>query len=154
MTDIAIPLSDESASVRFAQQLAPLLQAPLVLGWSGQLGAGKTTMIRALLRALDVQGPIKSPTYALVETYDCPSFFLHHFDLYRIAEEEELEYIGFRDFFTEDSICCIEWPDNTRLSSEILDVRLELSLAGDGRALIVKAYSPRGEQVLKDWGLR
>lgn len=90
---------DEAQSQQLATKLATHLVGGLILTFSGVIGAGKTSFIRAMLRALGERGAVKSPSFSIVETYTCPKFILHHFDLYRIHEEEELEYIGFRDYF-------------------------------------------------------
>ncbi len=124
----------------FAQHLARCVTSPMVMTFSGDIGAGKTTMIRAMLRALGVECRIKSPTFSLVETYDLPTSHFHHFDLYRILDESELEFLGFRDYFQSDSICCIEWPERMTMSPDQIDLALSITTVGDGRAvtLLVK----------------
>ncbi len=131
-----------------ARHFARIISAPLVMGFSGEIGAGKTTFIRAMLRALGVSGAIKSPTYALVESYLIENLHIHHFDLYRIQDEAELEYIGFRDYFISPAICCIEWSERLQKGRDCMDIQLTLSLKGAGRALQVNATSPRGGHVL------
>ncbi|MCA0402967.1 MAG: tRNA (adenosine(37)-N6)-threonylcarbamoyltransferase complex ATPase subunit type 1 TsaE [Proteobacteria bacterium] len=132
----------------FANDLASLLKSPLVLTFSGEIGAGKTTLIRAMLRALNITSAIKSPTFSLVESYFVQKMHIHHFDLYRILDEEELEYIGFRDYFKPDSICCIEWPERAINSLDCVDLQFALAHAGAGRTMQIKALSPSGEQIL------
>lgn len=141
-------LPDEAATEQLAVRLAGLLSAPLVLGFSGEIGAGKTTFVRAMLRALGITGAIKSPTYALVESYTINDLHLHHFDLYRIQEDEELDYIGFRDYFTTPSICCIEWPERIQKGLGCIDLQLTLTMKGMGRELQIHAASPKGRHVL------
>ncbi len=141
-------LSDEQASKQWAMKLAKQLHAPLVLSFSGDIGAGKTTIIRAMLRALGIQCAIKSPTFSLVESYSCEGFSVHHFDLYRIHHEEELEYIGFRDFFSEQSICCIEWADHAGQLLPKVDIRFKLKMKGTGRELEMMALSAAGQRVV------
>jgi tRNA threonylcarbamoyladenosine biosynthesis protein TsaE len=141
-------LSDEQASKQYAQQLAQQLHAPLVITFSGDIGAGKTTIIRAILRDLGIQCPIKSPTFSLVESYSCADFSVHHFDLYRIHHEDELEYIGFRDFFSEHSLCFIEWAEHARSSLPNVDICCTLKVKGSGRELKVTALSVAGQKVV------
>ena len=145
---LTIDLPEEHATEQTAAHFAKALSAPLVLGFSGDIGAGKTTFIRAMLRELGVLGAIKSPTYTLVESYEINSLHIHHFDLYRIQEETELEYIGFRDYFTDPAICCIEWPERAQNELGCIDIQLTLTTIGMGRALEMHATSPRGCHVV------
>ena len=119
----------------------------------GQNGAGKTTLIRAMLRALGVDSAIKSPTFSLVESYQVRHLHIHHFDLYRIQDESELEYIGFRDYFSKDAICCIEWPERVPSCIEHADVGFSLNMKGTGREMQVRALSSAGTSMLSClWG--
>ena len=145
---MVIELPSEFASDAFAQKLSENLAAPLVITFSGEIGAGKTTLIRALLRALGVRTTIKSPTFSLIESYQIDAFQVHHFDLYRIHDETELDYMGFRDYFTDDAICCIEWPERVLGCAERADVEFALDLAGEGRMLSAHAHSLAGESLL------
>lgn len=144
----SLVLAEESDSEALATQLAKILKAPLILSFSGEIGAGKTTMIRAMLRALGVKSAIKSPTFSLVESYLCKGLQIHHFDLYRIHEETELEYIGFRDYFLNDSICCIEWPERAGYLLDKVDLHFALTMKGSGRLLVISAWSTAGETML------
>lgn len=143
-----LELADEAASNRFAKKLAACLHKGLVLTFSGDLGAGKTSIIRSMLRGLGVSGAIKSPSYSLVESYPCEGLTLHHFDLYRIQDEYELDYLGFRDFFTEDAVCCIEWPEKAGQNIAKIDLNMSLSIYGEGRRLLIQACSEPGEDLL------
>ena len=143
-----IYLPDELASAALATRLASCLVSPLVLTFSGELGAGKTTFIRALLRALGVKSAVKSPTFSLVESYDCKNLQIHHFDLYRIHDETELEYIGFRDYFQDNAVCCIEWPERARHGLDHVDINFAFTMSGSGRLLSGVASSSTGERVL------
>jgi tRNA threonylcarbamoyladenosine biosynthesis protein TsaE len=140
-------LSDEQASQEWAINLAQHLHAPLILTFSGDLGAGKTTIIRAMLRALGIQCAIKSPTFSLVESYTCADFSIHHFDLYRIYHEDELEYIGFREFFSKQAICCIEWAEHAGQLIPDVDIRFKLTMKETGRELEITALSDAGQQI-------
>ncbi|HBI21082.1 MAG TPA: tRNA (adenosine(37)-N6)-threonylcarbamoyltransferase complex ATPase subunit type 1 TsaE [Legionella sp.] len=143
-----IDLPTEQASEQWARRLATCLTAPLTLTFSGDIGAGKTTLIRATLRAVGITAPIKSPTFSLVESYQIDRMRLHHFDLYRIHEASELEYIGFRDYFTSNAVCCIEWPERAQMCLALADVGFTLNINGPGRQMHARAYSPAGASML------
>lgn len=145
---VILDLPDEKASEHFATRLALGLIPPLILTFSGDLGAGKTTIVRAMLKSLGVQSAIKSPTFSLVESYYCEHIPIHHFDLYRIHHEDELEYLGFRDYFTNESICCIEWAQNAGRALPKVDIRFNLSIKGAGREMQMSAYSDAGKKIL------
>lgn len=145
---LILDLINEQASEQLAAQLACSLTSPLIMAFNGQIGAGKTTIIRAMLRALGVQSAIKSPTFSLVESYTCPHFIIHHFDLYRIHHEDELEYIGFRDYFSSGSICCIEWAEHAGQLMPAVDIRFNLVTKGAGREIEITAWSATGKRVL------
>ena len=144
----SIDLATEDMSQALAAKLALYITSPLVLTFSGEIGAGKTTFIRALLRALGVRSAVKSPTFSLVESYEAHGFFIHHFDLYRIHDETELEFIGFRDYFSNHTICCIEWPEHGAGYLATVDIAFYLSPNGSGRTLTATADSPRGQHIL------
>lgn len=119
----------------FGAALWQALPNKCVVFLHGQLGAGKTTLVRGILRAAGHQGAVKSPTYTLVEEYDIASKKIFHFDLYRLADPEELELIGIRDYIAQESICFIEWPE---LGQDFLpepDLILNLSVQAEGRIL-------------------
>ena len=141
-------LLDEVSMGQLAQQWAICLSAPLMITFKGPIGAGKTTFIRAMLRALGILGPIKSPTFSLVESYSTKSLLIHHFDLYRIHDEHELDYVGFRDFFTDDAICCIEWPERSTFCSEKADIECVITMHDAGRQVDFNALTAIGEKVL------
>lgn len=147
---LCLPLKNEQDSAKFAAELAAHLLPPLTIGFSGEIGMGKTTLIRFLFIQMGITTRIKSPTFSLVETYQIPNqeFFLHHFDLYRIHDESELDYIGFRDYFATNTICCIEWPEQLGDYSLDLDILISLSRQGEGREMVMQAFSVSGEEVL------
>lgn len=141
-------LPTEHDSEQFAARLAACLTSPLVLTFSGDIGAGKTTLVRAMLRALGVMSAIKSPTFSLVESYQTSRLQIHHFDLYRVNEESELDYLGFRDFFSDDAVCCIEWPERVGSCQGLADVAFSLGLKNAGREMQVHALSVKGISML------
>ncbi len=146
---LTIPLPDESATEAFGARLAPLLAHLHLVTLSGDLGAGKTTLVRGLLRALGHVGKVKSPTFTLVEPYDIDGRAVYHFDLYRLSSPEELEYLGFSDYLADDALSLIEWPErgDERLSRP--DLRLILSYAtGGGRLLRIEPGTPAGVAAL------
>ncbi|MFT4058555.1 MAG: tRNA (adenosine(37)-N6)-threonylcarbamoyltransferase complex ATPase subunit type 1 TsaE [Legionella sp.] len=145
---VILDLPDEQASEQFAICLASLLNPPLIMTFSGDLGAGKTTIIRAMLKHLGVESAIKSPTFSLVESYLCHNIPVHHFDLYRIHHEEELEYLGFRDYFTKESICCIEWAEKAGRALPKRDIRFKLTMKGAGREMQITSFSDAGKNIL------
>ncbi|HDV6760047.1 TPA: tRNA (adenosine(37)-N6)-threonylcarbamoyltransferase complex ATPase subunit type 1 TsaE [Legionella pneumophila] len=145
---ITLDLVSEQESKRFAEKLAFCISAPLVITLSGDIGAGKTTIIRAMLKSLGVISAIKSPTFSLVESYNCGQFHIHHFDLYRIHQEEELEYLGFRDYFSNQSICCIEWPEHGGKTLPPVDIQFNLIIKGTGRLIQIAALSVAGKRIL------
>jgi len=120
----------------------------MVITLSGELGAGKTTLVRGLLRAAGVEGPIKSPTYDLVEHYPLSSIYFYHIDLYRFTDAEEWENAGLSDCFRDDSVCLVEWPAHAGdyLSAPDLALDLAWPAQGEGRTLAVRAHSPIGER--------
>lgn len=130
-------LSDESETRRFGAGLVSCLKPGLVLYLRGDLGAGKTTLTRGLLEGLGVTGPVKSPTYSLVEIYPLTDFELYHFDLYRFTDPFEWEEAGFRECFHAQSICVVEWPDKGEGFVPVPDIIIDLSIAQQGRMVEV-----------------
>jgi len=132
---LKIHLANEQATLDFGHQLAALLPEKGLVFLHGQLGAGKTTLVRGLLLSLGHKGSTKSPTYTLVEPYQIQQRKIYHFDLYRVADPEELEYMGFRDYLDENALCLIEWPEKGANFLPKADLELSLSYEGEQRSI-------------------
>lgn len=120
----------------------------MVIYLHGDLGAGKTTLVRGVLNALGYSGRVKSPTYTLVEPYHIAGLDLRHFDLYRLHDEKEWESAGFRDEFDGHNIFFIEWPEKAQHSIPPADVSLEFEILDQGRKLRILANTEIGKQCL------
>lgn len=141
-------LADETATQAWAMQLAQHAKAPLVIFLNGPLGAGKTAISRGFIQALGHAGAVKSPTYTLVEPYELGAVAVYHFDLYRLADPEELEFMGIRDYFSERSISLVEWPERGEGWLPPADIVINLEYKDQGRALECIAQTPVGEQIV------
>lgn len=147
-------MADEAATLNFAAALALAIQPNLTIYLHGDLGAGKTTLVRGLLHALGYVGKVKSPTYTLVESYEISSgqmakLNIYHFDLYRFNDAEEWEEAGFRDYFNSGSVCLIEWPEKAAGILPTPDIDIIFAIKNEGRKLSVIAHSILGQQFLK-----
>ena len=128
--------------------LAAGLQEPFIVGLTGDLGAGKTTLVGGLLAALGHAGPARSPTYSLIEPYRLAGRDVHHCDLYRLRDPEELEDLGLRDLLAGSSILLVEWPERAGDRLREPDLHLHLEYTDAGRQVAVAAGSEAGRQVL------
>ena len=158
-----ITLSDEAATLACGARFANILQPGLNIYLHGDLGAGKTTFVRGVLRGLGHSGKVKSPTYTLVEPYTFSDYNIYHFDCYRFIDEEEWEAAGFREYFNPHSICMIEWPEKAAqlLPQADIDVRLSLYNTRSqvsiehqeniGRQMQLSANSALGKQCLNSF---
>jgi tRNA threonylcarbamoyladenosine biosynthesis protein TsaE len=147
---LAIHLRDESATTDFAAKLAKTLTPGLVFFLRGDLGAGKTTLVRALLHALGYQGRVKSPTYTLLEQYEAGGLNLRHFDLYRFRDATEWEGAGFNDEFNGHNICLVEWPEQAANLLPPADIEIQFEILPDGRNISLHALSDTGNKCLKN----
>ena len=145
---IQLQLPDTHATEALGHALAATLPAQAVVHLHGDLGAGKSTLARALLRALGVQGAIRSPTYTLVERYPVPGGEAWHLDLYRIGDAAELDFLGLDDAVA--TLWLVEWPEKAGSALPKADLRLQLASSGDGRSAELHGMSPIGRQWLAD----
>ena len=147
-------LSDESATLALGGLVAGKAQAPQVIFLRGDLGAGKTTFSRGFLRGRGHDGSVKSPTYTLVEPYELATGSIYHFDLYRLGDAEELEFMGIRDYFGENSVCLVEWADRGLGVLPAADIVVSIETENSGRRLSVSGASDRGRSALERLGER
>lgn len=144
----ALELPDAGATEALGQQLARLLPADPA-GWTvlleGDLGAGKSTLARAMLREFGHAGPVPSPTYTLVEPYQFAGFVVYHVDLYRIVDTEELEFLGWPEL--REGLLLVEWPERVKGLAEQADVCIRLTLDDPGRNAAITGLSPRGVEL-------
>ncbi|SMF51685.1 tRNA threonylcarbamoyladenosine biosynthesis protein TsaE [Alteromonadaceae bacterium Bs31] len=145
---LEIHLQDEAATVVAGRSLAENLDNGLVLYLDGVLGAGKTTFCRGILQAFGHSGAVKSPTYTLVEPYELAKRKVFHFDLYRLGDPEELEYMGIRDYFQPGHICLVEWPEKGRGFLPEADLIAKVVPEAGGRKLTIMSGSELGSTIV------
>ena len=131
-------LATSEVTEKFGAKLQQILPKKCTVFLQGDLGAGKTTLVRGFLRAAGHQGAVKSPTYTLVEEYLIHDRHIWHFDLYRLHDPEELEWIGIHDYFSHDAICFVEWPERGEGFLPEPDVIIELQAENNGRRVKIK----------------
>jgi len=149
MVQHIVYLADEAAQTRFGEHLASLLPAALLVNLYGDLGAGKTTLVRGLLRGLGHSGRVRSPTFTLMETYETASRSLCHLDLYRLGNMDELEMLGIRDYLDGNWTVWVEWPQRVPELAQRADIDMTLEYSGDGRTLSMNARTEAGVEFLE-----
>ncbi len=130
-----INISSADEMIKFGKQLSKNLKGGDVIYLNGDLGAGKTTLTKGIIKGLGYDGNIKSPTFTLVESYQPTDLDVHHFDMYRIADPEELEWMGIRDYFNDQSIVIIEWPEKGEGFLPNANIKINISYLENGRAI-------------------
>jgi tRNA threonylcarbamoyladenosine biosynthesis protein TsaE len=141
-------LSDEAATLALGNQLAQVLEPGMFLALSGDLGSGKTTLTRGVLRGLGFAGKVKSPTYTLVELYNLSRLDLYHFDLYRFNDPQEWLDAGFGDYFEPRHLCLVEWPERASGLLPVPDIEISLNVEEDGRRIRIAAETEHGKRCL------
>ena len=145
-------VQDEEQMLELGAELAARLDPDTTVYLQGNLGTGKTTLVRGILRALGHPGAVKSPTYTLVEPYQFGPLQVSHFDLYRLGDPGELDYIGIVDYFHSQSIRLIEWPERGLGVLPPADIVVTIATDGSGRHLILAALSVKGQQLIAGLG--
>jgi tRNA threonylcarbamoyladenosine biosynthesis protein TsaE len=136
-------LENETATLDAGRDFGKALLAypkNLCVYLEGTLGAGKTSLTRGILQSFGYSGSVKSPTYTLVESYEFPSRIVHHFDLYRLTDPEELEFMGIRDYFVANTICLIEWPEKGNFYLPDPDLVICMEYQSQSRRLLLTSY--------------
>ena len=154
MSDAAVDgrsvfLADEAATLALGARLARVLEPGLYVALSGDLGSGKTTLTRGILRGMGYQGKVKSPTYTLVELYNLPKLDLYHFDFYRFNDPQEWLDAGFRDHFEPRNLCLVEWPERVRDLLPAPDMRISLTVEAGGRRARIATETEHGKRCLE-----
>lgn len=145
---VSVDLPDEAATLALGALLAQVLSSGIVVTLEGDLGAGKTTLVRGLLKSLGYAGKVKSPTYSLVEPHVVSGLNLYHFDFYRLNQPEEYLEAGLDEYFSGQGVCLVEWPDKAAPYLPAPDLRIDLVVAGEGRCAWLQGLSQRGDACL------
>ena len=144
MSTLTFALADEAATEALGERLGRACRGGGVVFLQGELGAGKTTLARGLLRGLGHVGAVKSPTYTLVEPYEFGELTVYHFDLYRLFDPEELELMGARDYFRPGALCLVEWPQRGVGMLPQPDIVVEIQSVNGGRLASLQSGSAAG----------
>jgi len=147
-SELTLTLIDVTTTEKLGAVLADVLPEGVLVFLTGELGTGKTTLVRGVLRALGYQGAVKSPTYTLLEEYSLAGREIIHFDLYRLIDPEELELIGIRDYFNDKACCFVEWPARGEGYLPPEDLLVWMSHRGSGREVRISATSNRGKEMV------
>ena len=141
-------LATEADTERLGAALAPRLHAGLIMFLHGELGAGKTTFVRGVLRGFGYTGAVKSPTYTLVEPYQMGGLTIYHFDLYRLNDPEELEFLGVRDYLAGSGVCLVEWAERGAGVLPVPDVDIAIDRQEEGRVVRFTSRTDKGAALL------
>ncbi|TVT81602.1 tRNA (adenosine(37)-N6)-threonylcarbamoyltransferase complex ATPase subunit type 1 TsaE [Pseudomonas sp. H3(2019)] len=145
MSEVTLYLANEDAMVTLGNRIAQVTEGHGIIFLDGDLGAGKTTLSRGIIRGLGHVGSVKSPTFTLVEPYEIGDIRAFHFDLYRLVDPEELEFLGIRDYLEDDALCLIEWPQKGAGFLPKPDLTITISPHDSGRSLNLSPQGLRGE---------
>lgn len=145
MSVVTLHIEGEEAMLALGARLAALTEGRGTLYLHGDLGAGKTTLSRGIIRGLGHVGAVKSPTFTLVEPYEIGTCKVFHFDLYRLADPEELEFMGIRDYFEDGALCLIEWPERGVGVLPKADLDITIATQAGARSLSLRPQGARGE---------
>lgn len=146
MSELTLHVMGEEAMTSFGSRLAQVTEGVGVIFLEGDLGAGKTTLSRGIIRGLGHDGAVKSPTFTLVEPYEIGTLRVFHFDLYRLMDAEELEFMGVRDYFDGKALCLIEWPQQGAGFLPKPDLTITISPHEQGRSVTLSPQGSRGER--------
>ncbi|ATC93442.1 tRNA threonylcarbamoyladenosine biosynthesis protein TsaE [Pseudoalteromonas tunicata] len=141
-------LENELATVAMGNALAEVIKSGAVIFLHGDLGAGKTTLTRGIIQGFGHQGKVKSPTYTIVEPYELAAQQIYHFDLYRLADPEELEFMGIRDYFASNAICLIEWPEKGGMLLAEPDLDITLEYVDEQRKISIIGRTTKGISIV------
>jgi tRNA threonylcarbamoyladenosine biosynthesis protein TsaE len=147
-----LDLPDTDAQLAFGAHIGAHLPGRLLVYLEGDLGTGKTTLVRGILRGLGHQGPVRSPTYTLIEPYELARARVYHLDLYRLADPEELEYLGLRDLSGEDALLLVEWADRGAGSLPAPDLTIRIHYRPRGRHLTLIEGTEQGRRLIESVG--
>ena len=144
-------IANTEAMLTLGHKLAKKSIAECVIFLQGPLGAGKTTLIRGLLQGLGYDSAVKSPTYTLVETYALPTHTIYHWDMFRIKDPEELEFMGIRDYSQEPAWWLVEWPEQVVEMLPKADLTITIEVEGTGRQVLLEPHTAKGQQLCESW---
>jgi tRNA threonylcarbamoyladenosine biosynthesis protein TsaE len=147
-SSLSLFLLDEAATLALGSSIAAGLRKGMVISLSGDLGAGKTTLARGVLRGLGHAGRVKSPTFSLVEVYELSSLYFYHFDFYRFGRPDEWRTTGLHEHFTPETICLVEWPEKAA-GLPVPDLAVRLAPEADGRSAEIEAHTEVGRECLE-----
>ncbi len=143
-----LQLENEQEQMALGARLASAVDRKALVFLQGELGAGKTTLVRGFLQARGHRGNVKSPTYTLIEPYELPSGTCYHLDLYRLGDGEELEYLGLREMLSEEAVLLVEWPQRGKGWLPLPDLLIDIDHLEQGRMAHLSAHTRRGEKIL------